>query len=60
MRETKPLGKSEGKGIAGADHKPAYVPPKIVTYDKDQLTEIIGPAMACGSTDSCPSGYTGF
>ena len=41
-------GESEGP-------KPAYVPPRIVTYTSEELLEQVGPAMACTS-GNCPSG----
>jgi hypothetical protein len=44
-------GKPKTKG------KPRYVPPKIVTFSQDEIIEIIGPAMACSVTPSCPALY---
>jgi hypothetical protein len=37
--------------------KPRYVPPKIVTFSQDEIIEIIGPAMACSVTPSCPVSF---
>jgi hypothetical protein len=36
------------------DRKPEYVPPRIITYTKDELLEQIGPAMACSPSPCGP------
>lgn len=52
MRNKKPL--EERQGIQGdMVVKAPYVPPKILTYDKDQIIDILGPAMACPSAPEC-------
>lgn len=40
-----------------AKEKPQYVPPKIITFSQDEIIEIIGPAMACSISPSCPTFY---
>lgn len=37
--------------------KPTYLPPEIVTYDKDEIIELIGPALACESNHTCATSF---
>ncbi|MDD8026172.1 MAG: hypothetical protein PHI34_06650 [Acidobacteriota bacterium] len=43
----------EKQADLGAGKAP-YLPPSLVTYDKNEVIEIIGPALACASSDACP------
>ena len=37
-----------------AELRPAYQPPKIVTYTSEEILEQVGPALACTINDGNP------
>ena len=47
MEREIPKGSEERGDRKDREGKPAYVPPRIITYTSEELLEQIGPAMAC-------------